>query len=347
VRSLRAGAPLGTGNVSFGSDGRQWSTPLTFADAPDPVGAVVAYEASAADGGPARLTAVPVRFASATLVSYPRYFYGVKNGRVTQMSSRDGAAISYLTPDASPSIATDPQLVRDRVYYLLEPQICGNRLMAVSDTGSDSPTTVAAPRKGYTIKSYAVSQDGSRLALFETACTANGAQPQGLLVSSVINGFGQAHVVAFQSFPPMVESDPAWEPDGVHLDAIVRTGTVASVVRYDAFNASSWSDSTDPCPSFTQKSQAGLPTAVQVDDSGALWFAVQNGALMSVYRCSSGTATQIFSISSTDTPSDLAVTSTGNAALLTDGVGNMWRWSSHDTGATRVSPRTPQPLVTW
>jgi len=345
VRSMHAAAPLASRTVSFGSDGLSWSSRLPFTSPPDPVGAVVAYEVSAADGGPARLAATPVRFSTPTLVSYPHYFYGVKNGRIAKMSSRDGASVRYLTAPQS-HLVSDPQLVGETVYYLRSTGTCGTALMSVPATGGSS-TEVATSQGSYDIRSFGVSPDGTKLALFEATCPNRGpSQPQGMLVSSVRNGFGQPHVIQFPSFPPLIVGDPAWEPDGVHVDAVVRTGNMASVVRYNAFNATSWTDSTDVCAASD-----GMPETVAVDGAGTAWVAVQNGQNMQVLRCTGGSAAPAFSVASvvngTDTPLDVAVTRDGAGVLVTDFAGRVWRWSTDDASATQLSPKVAQPQVTW
>src|SRR4051812_39509385 len=95
--------------------------PLLPAARPPPPGArraMVVTEASAADGGPARIVVSGVPF-DAEQNGYPPYFYAVKNNRVTKYASRNGATVSYLTKPALASTAvSDPQLVGDQVYYL-------------------------------------------------------------------------------------------------------------------------------------------------------------------------------------------------------------------------------------
>jgi hypothetical protein len=345
VRSMSGRDTIGSSaQASFGQGTPPWSTSLSFAVPQDPRGAVVATEASAADGGPAKIVATPVSFSAATLVDYPKYFYGVKNGRVAQMSSRNGASMHYLTAPAPGGGASDPQRVADTVYYLAGAGTCSNALMAVPTAGGAS-THIADPQSGYVITSYAVSSDAHRLALFETSCDSGGAQPQGLLVSSV-QGTTQTHSITFPSFPPTIVGDPAWEADGSHVDAIYRTGNAANSVRYDAFGASSSGDNTNACTARSDTS--GLPTTVQVDGTGATWIGVQTGDVMDVLRCVGDSVTTMFAVPENSTPADLSVTSNGDTALVTDATGHVWRWNRGASAPTELTAAVPQTAgISW
>jgi len=343
VRSLSGRDTIGgTKHASFGNGTPPWSLSVGFDVPQDQRGAVVAITDSAADGGPARITANGVTFSTATLVDYPKYFYGVKNGRVAKLASRNGATISYLTDAQAGGGASDPQLAGDRVFYLAGAGTCANTLRSVSVGGGQSDL-VGTPEPGYVITSYAVSADTHELALFETDCAPSAARPQGLLVSSV-RGTATSHTIAFQSFPPMVVGDPSWEPDGRHVDAVDRTGNSAGITRWDAFAAKSINDGSDACGDLTG---AGLATAVDVDATGSAWVALQTGTSMDVVRCTGGTPTKMFTVAGNDSPQDLAVTANGRAVLLTDSAGKVWRWASGSTGPTMLSPTRPQPQVSW
>src|SRR3954447_16468239 len=63
-----------SGRASFGTGSSPWSTSVAFAPPADPRGAIVVTEASAADGGPARIVANGVTF-DAEQTGYPAYFY--------------------------------------------------------------------------------------------------------------------------------------------------------------------------------------------------------------------------------------------------------------------------------
>lgn len=343
VRSMSGRISVGAPKtVSFGAGTPPWSTKLVLSTPTDAHGAVVATETSSADGGPGRIVAIGVQFDSSTLVSYPQYFYGINNGRVAKFSSRTGASLSYLTATQPGGGATDPQLVGDRVYYLQGAGTCSNTLMSVSTSGG-APQQVQTPQSGYTITSYAVSADGTRVAVFDSECSPGDSQPQGLLVSTVV-GTNTTNTVSFQAFPPVVVADPSWEPDGQHLDAIVRTGNLSSVVRYDAFAARSWSDATSACPEF-DRTQAGEPTAIEVDSTGALWFAAQAGGATSVYRCIGGAPAEVFSTSAP--PDDVDVTAGGGAVLLADNNGKLWRWTNGGTTATPLTTTVAVHAATW
>jgi hypothetical protein len=335
-----------TGNVptvAFGNGVPQWSTSVPFSAA-DPRGAVVVVESSPADGGPGRITAVGVRFATVQAASYPQYFYGVKSGRVTKFSSRTGAAISYLTPPEPGGGASDPQLVGDRVYYLDGAGTCLNALRSVPVAGGN-PTTAATPDTGYVITGFGVlGSNTSMSAFFETACDP-AVSPQGKLIfdTAQSGGFSQRREVDFASLPPQVVGDPTWTADGRHVIAVVRTGTQSQVRQYDAVSPKGVDDVTLPCGNDASR---GLPTATQVDSGGAVWFAVQTGSAMQVFRCSGGQPTVAFTITGTDTPADIAVADNGQAVLLTDTSGAMWRWSAGGS-VTQVHPSVTQTQVSW
>ncbi|MDQ1683717.1 MAG: hypothetical protein QOC82_454 [Frankiaceae bacterium] len=329
-----------TGNlptVSFGNGVPQWSTTVPFS-APDPRGAVVVVEPSAADGGPGRITATGVNFTTVQAASYPQYFYGVKNGRVTKFSTKTGAAISYLTPAEPGGGASDPQLVGDKVFYLDGGGTCFNALRSVPAAGGPL-TTVANPDAGYAISGYGMHGE-NLVAMFETACAKTPGQPAGLLVTQDL-GTTTEHRIPFASLPPTIVGDPSWTSDGQHVVAVVRTGTQAEVRQYLALTDTA--TATLPC---ALPASAGLPTATQVDSGGAIWLAVQTGSGMDVLRCAGGQAPVAFTVMGTDTPADIAVADNGQAVLLTDTSGAMWRWTAGGV-VTQVHPSVPQPQVAW
>lgn len=344
VRSLHSAGALATEHVSFGSDGNSWSAKLSVPALTDPVAGVVAYETSAADGGPQRLAVTGVRFGASAVqaAGYPRYFYGVKNGRVAQFASRDGAAIRYLTPVTPGGGASEPQLVRDRVDYIAGSGTCANAVMSVPATGG-RPTTVATPAAGYVASSFGVSADAKTIAVFETACQQVGNQPQGLLVSTVL-GTNTSHTIAFPSFPPVILGNPSWEADDLHIDAVLQTGNSAGPVRWSAFTASSESDST---ASQCTQPTTGLPQDLQLDSGGAMWLAQQDGNAISVVRCTGQTMTTAFSVAISGTPAELAVTPDGQAVLLSDINGNVWRWTSGSPAPTKLTPSVQLTAVSW
>jgi hypothetical protein len=325
-------------SVAFGNGVPQWSTNVSFSAA-DSRGAVLVVEPSAADGGPGRMTAVGVNFATVQAASYPQYFYGTKNGRVTKFSSRTGSPIAYLTPPGS-GIASDPQLVGDKVFYLEGQMACISSLRSVPVTGGPS-TTVTAADAGYTISGFGM-HGPTTLAMFETACAPGPGQPQGILVSREL-GTSTSHTITFPAFPPQVVDDPTWAADGQHVIAVIRTGTHAEVRQYDAYGSATFDDATLPCGN---SASLGLPTATQVDSTGAVWFAVQEGSGMQVLRCSGGQTSVAFTVTGTDTPADLAVADNGQAVMLTDTSGAVWRWTAGGT-VTQVHPSVAQTQLTW
>jgi hypothetical protein len=340
VRAI--GAPLLTakrGQVTFGNGAAPWSTTVDYAAPGDPRGAVVVTEASLADGGPARIVVTGVTFDSAT-DGYPAYFYAVKSDRVAKFSARTGAAISYLTQQQPGGGPSDPQLVGNQVYYLSGSGTCANALVSVTTDGGLS-TPVATPEPGYVITSYAVSSDATKVALFETACAA-GASPQGLLVSNTI-GSPTKHTVSFPAFPPMIEGDPSWEPDGRHVDAVMRTGNMGSAVRFDATAATSPGNADAVCND--QPRLIGLPVTLEVDASGAVWVLAEAAGGAQVVRCL-GSVPQVMFTVATQAPSDIDVAGSGSAVLVTDGAGHVWRWTQGGQ-VVRLSPSVPITQLSW
>jgi hypothetical protein len=344
VRTLSGVARTGAKPaVAFGNGVPQWSTSVSFSAA-DSRGAVLVLEPSAADGGPGRLTAVGVNFATVQAASYPQYFYGTKNQRVAKFSSRTGAAISYVSPTELGGGAFDPQLVGDRVYYLHGAGTCGVALEWVPAAGG-KPTFVALGDPGYVISSFGVLAGNNRVnTYFETACDP-ATSPQGRLVFNTIVGdtHTQRATIDFPAAPPTVVGDPSWSTDQQHVVMVVRTGTQAEVRQYDAYGSTRIEDATLPCGN---SASLGLPTATQVDSAGAVWFAVQEGSGMQVLRCSGGQSSVAFTVTGTDTPDDLAVADNGQAVMLTDTSGAVWRWTAGGT-VTQVHPSVPQKQLTW
>ena len=340
VRAI--GAPWLTasrGQASFGNGVTRWSTTVAFSPPADPRGAVVVVDNSMADGGPGRIAVTPVTFAPES-TGYPAYFYGVKNNRVTKFSARSGAAISYLTGPGLGAVS-DPHLARDRVYYLSgAASACANALRSVPIDGGAS-TLVATPKPGYAITSFAVTPDNAKTALFETSCVGT-ATPRGLLVSTD-NGSAQSHTVPFDSFPPELIGDPAWEPDGTHLDVAVVTGMNAAAFRFDAFTAKTWTDGNGPCAG--NGNVRGRPQVVDVDTSGAVWVGLESGDAIDVERCLAGTPQLMFTVAKAG-PADIAVAGSGTAVLVTDSAGHVWRWTQGGT-VTRLSPSVPVTQLTW
>lgn len=339
IRSVSGIARTGSvQTVSFGNGIPQWSTTVPFSAA-DPRGAVVVVEMSAADGRPGRITAVGVNFASVQAASYPQYFYGVKKGQVTRFSAQSGASVKYLTPPEPGGGASDPQLVGNQVFYLDGTGTCVNALRSVPVAGG-APTTVATPDAGYTITGFGMRGETME-AFFETACTVTPGQPQGQLVTQ-FGGSSARHVVPFPAFPPQAVGDPTWVDDQ-HVVVVVRAGTGAQVREYDATGAKTADDATRPCP---VDDSIGLPTATLADSSGAVWFATQTGSGMQVVRCAGGQSSVAFTVTGTDTPADLAVADNGQAVLITDTSGAVWRWTAGGS-VTQLHPSVPQPQVTW
>jgi len=351
VQVRDAESPTTFGHNSTGSFGVQgWSASVRF-HATGSVGAIAVVEASKADEGPARLAVEQVRFGATSVSAAPPYFYGIKNGRVTKFHSSDGAAVSYLTSGGG---ASDPQLSSsgEVVYYLTASGTCANALKAVNiGGGQPHPViTVATPDSGYRISGYSVgaipaAASGAQrpwLGYFEQSC--NGGSPAARLVT--LSNFGHRHVVNFSSMPPAIVGDPSFEPAGnvQHLDAIVRTGNQAYLARYNAASGNTTTPAS-ACPGADTSN--GLPQALETDFNGTMWFAVQTGSSMQVWKCAAGSQTAVvaFTIAGNRTPADVDVSGSG-AVLVTDIDGHVWRWNGSGN-AVQLSPSVPLTQVTW
>ena len=349
VRDATTPTMYGEGHTgSFGTT-QGWSASVPFTTPSKSVGVLLVIEKSDADGLPLRVTAEQVRFGSSSVSAGPQYFYGIRNGRVTKFSARAGASLDYLTDPKPGGGASDPQLVGSDVYFLRASGNCVNSLSKVSTLTSDNTQperSVATPDNGYVITGYAVfGPSTDEYSFFEQACGGS-TSPQARLVN--VNGNGTPrHVVNFRSMPPAVIADPSYEPAAglQFLDAIVATGTQASMVRYDTFNTSSPTPSRKACPGYDVNN--GRPWALETDAAGVVWFATQTGSSMQVVRCSAGGSTAVvaFTVPGNRQPADVDVSSTGSV-LLTDTHGDVWRWDGSGD-AVKLSPSQPVTAVTW
>jgi hypothetical protein len=323
------------------------------------VGTVVAVLTSNADGGPQRITAQQVRFTSteASGGGTPTYFYAVKDNRITQFASRNGAAVRYLT-DAQPGgPVSDPQLsaTGDRIYYVQGVGTCPDRLMTVFVNAPHGPYQVATADSGYRIAAFAAvnkpeTASGNQhdvTALFETACGGS-RSPQAKLVTTDASGHRQT--IAFPSMPPAIVGNPSFEPNPStpsaprYLDAYVQTGMSGYLARYDLQNPDGPSPSAHACPGFDANS--GEPQALENDASGQLWVATRTGSSMDVVRCAPGGPVTAFTIPGNDQPADVDVTSDGQAVLVTDIDGRIWRWDGSGQ-PVELHPSIPIRQATW
>lgn len=329
LRSVHARGPIGKpAHASFGQGTPTWSATLSFAAPSDAAGAIVVTDVSAADGGPGRIVVVPVRFGGPA--GYPARFVAVKNARVTLFASRNGAALKYLTGTTATGAPSDPHVAGGTVYYLAPSARCGTTVMSVPMTGGQSAPVVAAD-DGYRIGSYAVSRDGSKVALFEESC--GRASPQGRLVTRDLTTGARTVLESYQSFPPIVVGDPSWEPDSQHLDLFTRSGMTGAFARYDT------SAPTSPNPVCGDRGP--LPfAALDVDGSGALWFAEDTASAAEVYRCLDNHSSRMVTLRGVNV-TDIAVSADGSSLLLTDDAGRLWRWSRGQT-----VPLTPSVRIT-
>jgi hypothetical protein len=302
---------------------------------------LVATEVSAADGLVQRLTAIQLQFgeASGTPAAAPHYFYAVKNGRVTKFASSSGAAIEYLSEDLPGGGAADPQLADGTVFFLQGGGTCVNELRGVSVSGHGSQP-VTSPDDGYVITGFA-SGTGKYSVYVERACD-SATTPQAKLVT--FNGLGFRHVVNFQSIPPGIVADPVFEPDGVHVDAFVETGTSGYLARFDVRTETSSTPDAKACPAYDVND--GLPRALAMTDAGELWFAVQTGSSVDVWRCAANHPLKAFSVDGGNAPVDVDVPADGSGVLVTDVAGDIWRWDGSGA-AEKLTPSVPIDHATW
>jgi len=334
-----------SGRASFGNGSAPWSTSVAFAPPADPRGAVVVTEDSAADGGPARIVVNGVTF-DAQQTGYPAYFYGVKNNRITKFSARNGAAISYLTQPSHEVITlSDAQVVGDQVYFL-SGAVCGNGIRSVPVTGGD-PTTIATADPGYTISGYSVDTPPKVNTFYETACLPSTTPAARLVVNTLVNDTSQMTAkVDFDSVPPGIVADPTWDVDNQFFDAILRGGTQSQLVRYDAYGhvPSKPEDNKAACIGFDAAGHQAL--AEEIDSNGYLWVATRTGSSMDVVRCIGDTAQVMFSVAGNRQAADIDVAGSGNAVLLTDTDGHVWRWNQGGN-VVQLTPSVPITQLTW
>src|SRR3954447_22364916 len=335
------------GRAQFGNGTKSWSTSVAFAQPADPRGSVVVTENSLADSGTSRIVVKGVTFNSEQS-GYPQYFYGIKNDRVAKFSSRNGAAISYLTPSEPGGGASDPQLVGDRVYYLSGSGTCANSLRSVPTSGGPSQPAGGsgnawASDNGYVITHYSV-RDDKVSAVYETACDSGTTPAAKLIVHYFINDSAPATWTKnYASVPPGLVNDPSWYSD-FHFDAVVRTGTQNSVMRLNADGAFMTNDGEPACTGYDVAT--GEPDATQVDANDYAWLARRKESSMNVVRCIGSTARVMFTVAGNRQPADLSVAGSGGAALLTDIDGHVWRWTMGGS-VVQLSPSVPVPQLSW
>lgn len=332
LRSLHAPAALGQGHTGFGNGG-PWSVSVRFSTAPDATGALVAWTASAIDGAPARVAVVPVRFSGpAGATTYPSTFAGIKDSRVAVFSSRDGAALRWLTAPQPGGGASDPQVTADGkwVYYLQGTGTCANALMRVPYAGGTPERVVAL--KGAVVSGYGVALGGQRLAYVSQSCGSGGWK----LVARD-TAAGRTNTLTAPTPPPGWVGDLAWSPDGVHVATIVRTGMLQGDQVYDVWHDTGVMDGTSACGN---RPGGGQPTAVAYRTDGTLLMYAGDGTSSAVYTCAGGTMTQLFTVAAGQA-GDLSVSADGAVLVTTAADGAAWRWN----GGTPVQLHPAKPLA--
>jgi hypothetical protein len=338
VRDASTPTKYGEGNDgSFGST-QGWSASVSFQSPSNPVGVLLVVESSDADGLPIRVTAEQVRFGASSISAAGPYFYGDDHGRIAKFDASNGSFAGYVTPAGAAGVG-DPQVLGDTLYYLTGVSSCGAHVESTPTAGG-SASTVTNADSGYSIANFGVSQDQTKVAFFEMACSVS-TSPRGKLVFADLTKQTR-RTIDFQGSPPYVSSNPSWEPDGVHVDATVYTGTRSYVARYDSTSTTSPAPR-NACPGYDLNN--GEPWALETDPSGTIWFVTQTGSSEQVVRCTAGsqTATVAFTLSGKDvpngTPEDVDVSPTGSV-LVVDAASHVWEWSgSGDPKRLSLAPR--------
>lgn len=338
VRDATTPTSYGEGQTgSFGVQG--WSADTSFTQPANPVGVLLVVETSQADSLPLRVTAEQVRFGSSSVSAAGPFFYGNKNGGIAKFSATDGSFVSNVTRPV-PGNSSDPQLLGDTIYYRTEDSGCGTHVASVP-VGGGASNDVADPDQGYSIAHYGVSQDGTKVAFFETACHVS-TTPQGRLVFADL-AKQTRRAIDFPGSPPYVSSDPSWEPDGVHVDATLYTGTQGYIARYDSTSTTSPTPR-NACPGYDVNN--GLPTALETDTSGTIWFVTHTGQSAQVVKCQVGSQTAIVAFTVSGGASTDVDVSPSGSVLVTDAGSRVWEWSgSGDPRRLPLGPRTGD--VSW
>ncbi|HVT64023.1 MAG TPA: Gmad2 immunoglobulin-like domain-containing protein [Mycobacteriales bacterium] len=334
--SLIATAPTD----GFGSGTSEWSTTLSFSQPQSAAGVVVAMTMSAADGGIAKLAAEKVDFGAAPPPSAGAAFYGVQGG-VIEAFNESGRPEGPVALAGDEGTVMEVHKVGGRLYFTARTGDCITSLYSVAATGG-TPAAVATADRDYGIVGFDVSTDGKQVTYFESSGCNQSEAGMGRLVFANL-AEGTTRHIDFPSEPPVIVGDPVWEPDGVHVDAFVRTGMQGYLARYDATHGDNETPSHYACGEFDPATQ--LTGALTTDADGTLWFAGQTGSSMQVLSCKDGQPNVELTIPVNGSPTSLAVDLSGDI-LLTGSDGKVWLGSAGKTPAelpagARVSS------VTW
>lgn len=340
VRSATTADSYGHASTGpFGNGTAQWSATVPF-DATSNAGVVVVTVDSPADGKVGTLTAEKVTFAAEAASAATASSYGVQGGVIERFDANGKPQGPVAGSDAHGTVVEVRQF-GDRLYFTARSNDCLSDLYSLPTSGGMA-TTVATADPGFGIVGFDLASSG-RLVFFESGCGDQAGTAK--LVFPTFGHGPQGHSIDFPSLPPVIEGDPVWESDGVHVDAFVRTGNEGYLARYDSSNLQeSAQPSTDACPGFDITS--GLPGAVAEGPNGELWVASQTGTSMQVVSCNGSTPTVKFTVPKNDSPTALSINSAG-AALLTDSSGKVWSWTPGTPSPRALSEASGVTSATW
>ncbi|HVS68679.1 MAG TPA: Gmad2 immunoglobulin-like domain-containing protein, partial [Mycobacteriales bacterium] len=299
----------------FGNGTQQWSATLSYANPPSTAGVVVAMTLSAADGGVAQIAAEKVGFDQATTGTTSGGFYGVQGGVIERFAA-DGTPQGPVTGSESHGTVAEVHEVAGSLYYTAGTTKCPSSLYSMAADGGNS-TTVANADAGFGITGFDVGASG-RVVYFESGCGSDAGKGK-LVVPGIPHRPGIA--IPFASEPPVIEGDPVWEADGVHVDAFVRTGMQGYLARYDSTSGDNPTPTANACSQYDPATQ--LTGALATAPDGTLWFAGQTGSSMQVLSCNAGQPNVEYTVPVNGSPTSLAVDGSGDI-LLTDSDGKVF-----------------------
>jgi hypothetical protein len=289
-------------------------------------------------GGHSSSPATPVHHHSTTGVST---FFGVQGGKLMQFNATTGAEVGEVSGADADGPVTEVHQVGSMLYFTAGPANCAPAIYSMPAEGG-TPVVAVSAVDGYGITGFAISADGVKYAFFANGCGSSAGK--GELVTGTLSGT-EGISIAFPSLPPVIEGDPVWESDGIHVDAFVKTGMEGYLARYDSSAGPNQNvaPNTNACPGFNI--DGGLPNAIAMGPGGVLWVASQTGTSMQVVSCTGTKPTTEFTVQGNDTPQSLSVNAPGDA-LLTGGGGKVWKWTG--TGnAAQLPSATGVTSVTW
>jgi hypothetical protein len=337
-----ADTPTELGRASVGLGTPSWSTSVTFTPPTAGVGVLVAVDYSPATGDALRIAAQRVDFGTDahSTAAGGGAFYGVQSGNVTRFDAATGKAEGQvLDASSGGDTVSEVHLLGGTLFYTTGPVNCPDVIQSMPIEGGTT-STVATATPGYEVTGFGVRADEDDIAYFERGCGSRAGK--GSLVFKDLTTDRMTKIV-FPSLPPLIEGDPVWESDGVHVDAFVRTGNLGYLARYDSASGDNAQPNTNACPGFDI--DAGLPGAIATGPDGTLWVASQTGTSMQVVSCTGTKPTNEFTVNGSNTPTSLSIKADGSV-LLTDSSGKVWSWNAKGE-ATQLPDATGVSSATW